>query len=288
MINLVALAMLVPSATLLTPDSKVELLTTGYAFTEGPIWTKSNTLIFSDIPGNKMYEWKNGKATVYRDPSNNANGNQIDPLGRLITCHHGSRNVTRTEADGKVTVLADSIDGKRLNSPNDLVAAKDGTIFFTDPPWGIPASAQELDYFGIFKIDVKGATSVVYKSKTRVNGIALSPNGKTLYVSDDTLKLQKFAVLKDGKLGEPKFFGDMKLDRPGWADGMRVDVLGNIWVTAPGGIQVWSPAGERLTEIALPEMGTNLAWGDRDAKTLYITAGKSVYRLRTNVKGLRH
>jgi gluconolactonase len=289
MLATLALCLTLPQA-VVNPAEKVTLASQGYQFTEGAIWTRQGKLLFSDIPANTIYELSGDKGVVYRKPSNNANGNQIDREGRLVTCEHGTRRVTRTDLrDGTFTVLADRFNGMRFNSPNDLVVGKDGSIYFTDPPHGISRDKSELGYNGVYRIRPTGTVQLLTKDVTQPNGIALSPDEKTLYVADDSKALIRSFEFGPGReLTHGKVFYAWTNKAAGWADGMRVDTLGNIWATGPGGVSVISPAGQLITTIAIPKIPTNVAWGDRDAKTLYITAQDSVYRLRTNVVGLRN
>lgn len=271
---------------LLSPDSNIEKIATGFKFTEGPIWNNvENCLYFSDIPDNKIYKWLDNKLSIYRSPSNHSNGLTLDRQGNLITCEHSSRRVTRTESDGKITILADSYNGKRLNSPNDVVVKSDGSIYFTDPPYGIKPHEQELDYCGVYRIDPNGKLILLTKMLEGPNGLAFSLDESQLYV-DDSLKrnLNVFKVNEDGTLSEGKLICDMNTAESGNPDGMKLDVRGNLYVTGPGGVWVFTPDIEHIGTIVLPEIPANCAWGD-DGKTLYVTARTSVYRLRCLVGG---
>lgn len=269
---------------ILEKDAKVEQVCTGYRFTEGPAWTRDGKLIFSDIPGNQLHVW-DGQAKVYRDTAGNPNGNTIGPDGLLYTAHHGSRNLTRTGKDGTVTVHVDKFGGKKLNSPNDLVFRKNGDLYFTDPPYGLGRQAPELDFRGVFLMRKGGEVVALSKDFTTPNGIAFSPDEKVCYVADTQKRhVRAFDIAKDGTFENGRMF---IADVGGGPDGMRVDVKGNLYVTATGGVHVFDPKGIRLGMIPVPENPTNCAWGDKDAKTLYITAQKSVYKVRIKEKGVR-
>lgn len=273
-------------ARIVPPGATLERVLQGYRFLEGPAWSPRGSLIFSDINANVLYELSGGKASVYEKPSYNANGNTYDRSGALFTCHQGSRSVTRRDADGTETTLASSFEGKRLNSPNDIVVRSDGTVYFTDPPYGIQPHQQELAFNGVFRIDAKGALTAEAKDFIRPNGLALSPSEKRLYV-DDTQRgsIYVFDVAKDGSLSGERLFAHLQGTKPGVPDGMRIDARGNVYCTGPGGIHVLDSHGRVLGVIAVPEVATNVQFGDRDLKTLYITAQGSLYRIRTLVGG---
>lgn len=273
------------------PESKLEKVLGGFQFVEGPIWTRDGKLIFSDIPANRLYVWSGGdKAEVFREPSFNANGNTLDGSGLLVTAEHGARAVSRTAKDGTRTAIAERFEGKRLNSPNDLVVHPNGDIYFTDPPYGVAPDARELDFSGVFRLRKDGTLDLLDSGGMRTpNGIAFSPDHSVLYVADSESKsLYSYPVLADGKLGPRKLLCDMDIEgKSGLSDGMRVDVDGRIYCTGPGGVQIIEPSGKRLGVVETPENATNCAWGDADGRTLYITAGTSVYRIRLAVAGLR-
>ncbi|MFQ3586312.1 MAG: SMP-30/gluconolactonase/LRE family protein [Fimbriimonadaceae bacterium] len=276
-------------AEILAPDAKLETLATGYRFTEGPIWTRRGTLIFSDIPMNRLYEWtpSQGEPKVFREPSNNANGNTLDAEGRLVTCEHGSRRVTRTEADGRIAVLAERFEGKRLNSPNDVAVHPNGTIFFTDPPYGIRPEQAELDFNGVFRLAKDGSLTVIDRERVRPNGIVLSPDRKLLYVADtEGEKVVVYPVDADANVGPGREFASTKVDSGRSSpDGMRVDIKGNLYVATSVGVQVFSPRGVRIGVIRTPRSATNCAFGE-DGKTLFVTSQESVYRIRLAVAGV--
>jgi gluconolactonase len=269
-------------------DAKLEKLASGFQFIEGPVWMPSGTLVFSDIPGDTLYEWSgSGEPTVFRKPSHNANGNTLDRQGRLLTCEHGSRKLTRTEKNGEITVLADQYEGKRLNSPNDVVVRSNGDIYFTDPPYGIKKEQEELGFNGVYRLAPNGTLTVLVKDFIRPNGLAFSPDEKRLYVDDTFGKhIRVFDVETDGTLANGRLFAEIKGEKPGVPDGMRVDTRGNVYCTGSGGVQVFAPSGTYLGLIDVPEIAANCAWGDADSRTLYITASTGLYRIRLNIAGV--
>jgi sugar lactone lactonase YvrE len=264
-------------------DIELEKIAGGFQFTEGPVWVRSrDELIFSDIPANRLYRWKDGTADVWRDPSGNANGNTLDPQGRLLTCEHGNRRVSRTEPDGSVTTLADRFETRRLNSPNDVACRSDGAIYFTDPPYGVKPELRELDFQGVYRIwpDDK-SLALLLTDFNKPNGLVFSPDENILYIADtEASHVRAFDLAADGALANGRVF--CPVDRP---DGMRVDRDGNLYVAAQTAVEVFSPAGEKLAAIPVPERPANLAFGDADGKSLYITARTSLYRLRLGVAG---
>lgn len=294
---------------ILPAESKVEKVAGGFGFTEGPVWVKDGGyLLFSDIPANTIYNWKpGGKAEVFRKPSGydgtdipeggfwGSNGLTLDGKGRLIICEHGNRRVTRIEKDGAVTVLAEKYEGKRLNSPNDAVYRSSGDLYFTDPPYGPIQGDQdpkkELPFNGVYRLTPSGKLELLTKDLERPNGIALSPDEKTLYVANSLRKRMvwmSFPVNRDGTVGKGKvFFGATTFPAKGVPDGMKVDRKGNLYCTGPGGVLIFSPEGRHLGTIPVPETPANLGWGDADGKTLYITAETGLYRIRLAVAGLR-
>lgn len=287
-------------------NPKVFKLAEGFKFTEGPIWTASG-LLFSDPNANTIYKYsKDGKLTVFLSPSGysspdiaeygqpGSNGLTLDPSGSLVINQHGNHRVVRLEKDGTETVLADKFEGKRLNSPNDLVYRSDGTLFFTDPPFGLPKffddKRKELPFSGVYSLH-KGRLQLVSKDLTGPNGIAFSPDEKFLYVSnwDEKKKVvNRYDVQPDGTLTNGKLFFDFT-QFPGEdaLDGMKVDTAGNIYVSAPGGLQILSPDGKHLGTIRTPQHVHNMAWGDDDGKTLYLCARTGLYKIRLNVAGIR-
>jgi len=270
---------------IVAPGAQVEKVLTGYKFTEGPAWTRKNTLVFSDIDGDKLIEWDGTNATTFRDPSGKANGNTIGPDGLLYNAGHVSGNVTRTNADGSVTVLTDKFEGKRYNSPNDLVVRKNGDIYFTDPFYGLWGRKAELDYAGVYRLS-NGEVTLQSKEFKTPNGIVLSPDEKTCYVADtESQRIWAYDIAKDGNLTNGRAFCE---HMPGNPDGIRVDVKGNLYAAASKNIAVYDPKGNLLGLIPIPETTTNCGWGGKDGKTLYVTAQKSVYAIQCRIKGLRH
>jgi sugar lactone lactonase YvrE len=272
----------------IVPDTRVEKILGGFQFTEGPLWVKGK-LLFSDIPASTIYIWTPGttRAEVYRRPSGRSNGLTLDRKGRLIACEH-DRRLTRTEQDGTVKVLADSYGGKRLNSPNDVVVASDGAIYFTDPPYGLndKQEGKELPYQGVYRLGTRGKLTLLDDTFERPNGLAFSPDESRLYIDDTARRhIRVFDMRKDGSIRNGRVFAELKGAKPGNPDGMKIDVHGNVYCTGSGGVWVINPNGELIGVIETPEVPTNVAWGDTDYKTLYITAQTSVYRVRTTTGG---
>lgn len=289
--------------------TKVEKIADGFSFTEGPVWHPDGYLLFSDPNTNTIYRYnpKTHNVTVFMSHSGytgadigeygqpGSNGLAIDKEGRLIIDQHGNRRVVRIEKKGPVTVLADQFDGKRFNSPNDVVVKSDGAIYFTDPPYGLPAffndSRKELDYSGVFMIR-NGKVQVVSKDLGGPNGIAFSPDEKYLYVSNwdirdihHTKTLWRYEVQPDGTLKNGKIFYDFSFTEDEEAlDGIKVDREGNLFVSAPGGIWILDQEAKLLGKIVTPERPANMAWGD-DGKTLYMTAHSGLYKMRVSTGG---
>lgn len=276
---------------LVREDAPVERIAAGFRFTEGPIW-RGDHLLFSDIPASRIVRWREApegpEVVTFRAPSGNSNGLTLDHSGRLIACEHSTRRVTRTEADDSLTVIAERYQGRRLNSPNDVVVADDGSIYFTDPPYGLPnqSEGRELPFNGVFRVTEAGLTLLVDDFE-RPNGLAFSPDRKTLYV-DDTARhhIRAFRVDSSGGLSGGEVFAELRSSEPGGPDGMKVDVEGNVYSTGSGGIWVFAPTGRKLGRIVLPELPANVAWGGPDWRTLFATARTGVYRLRVEVAGL--
>ena len=289
------------------PNPKIYKLAEGFQFTEGPIWKENGDLLFSDPNANKIYKYAADRTlSVFRSNSGysgkdiarysqpGSNGLTLDTQGRLIINEHGNRRVTRIEKDGKLTVLADRFEGKRLNSPNDLVYRSDGALFFTDPPFGLPAQhgdpRKELSYSGVFAL-YKGRLKLLSTDLKGPNGIAFSPDEKHLYVGNwDPVRkiIMRYQVNADASLADEKIFFDMT-HAPGEdaIDGIKVDREGNLYVSGPGGLWVLSPAGIHLGTIKAPKHPHNMAWGGKDGKTLYLTAQSAVYRMPLNIAGAR-
>ncbi|HBB32695.1 MAG TPA: gluconolactonase [Cyanobacteria bacterium UBA8803] len=269
---------------------KLDRVATGFQFTEGPIWCAAEKcLLFSDIPANKIYKLnRDRQVTIFREPSGNANGLTQDRQGRLIACEHGTRRVTRTEKDGSITVLAEKFQGKKLNSPNDVVVKNDSAIYFTDPPYGIQPEQQEQPIQGVYRLSPDGSQlTVVADDFDKPNGLAFSPDEQRLYIDDSERRhIRVFDVQPDGTLTNSRIFHDMKSNQPGLPDGMKIDREGHLYCTGAGGVWVFDPDGHHLGTILTPEVPTNCAWGDDDRQTLYITAGTSVYQIRVNIPGI--
>lgn len=313
-----------PSADQLIPASaKLERVATGFdKWTEGPVWTHAGSLLFAIIPANTIEQWSPHKgATVFMKPSGytgsaayggpepGSNGMTLDKDGRVTVAGHARRNVWRLESldpKGTITVLADSYQGKKLSSPNDLVYRSDGSLYFTDPPYGLPTQQdndplKELQFNGVYRIPDalrhKAGTApdrdklqLIIKDLPRPNGIAFSPDEKTLYIADSGKKVwMSYPVHPDGSVGDGKLLLDASGDKSGGGpDGIRVDKKGNIYGAGPGGVWIISPEGKHLATFKLPEIVSNVAWGDADGKTLYITASTSLYRIKLSVAGVRN
>jgi YD repeat-containing protein len=279
---------------LLPEGAKLEKLWDKGTFTEGPAYGPGNCIYFSDIGDSIMkYDPKTGKTTEYRNPSGKSNGLDFDARGRLVACEGaagGNRRVTRTEKDGKVTVLADKWMDKRFNSPNDLTIDKKGRIYFTDPRYG-GDEKREIDTESVYRIDTDGKVTQLITDVKKPNGIILSPDMKTLYLAESDYtgvrQLLMYPLKEDGSVGKKKILHDFGKDRG--IDGMCVDEKGRIWAAAgrdkSAGIYVFSPEGKKLHTIPLPEFPTNCVFGGKERSTLYITAGKSLYRIETKAKG---
>ena len=272
-----------------------ELLASGFQFTEGPVWHPDGYLLFSDIPADRIYRWRpEGLVDVWREPSGNSNGLTLDRENRLVACEHGNRRVSRGEADGSIASLADRYEGKLLNSPNDLVVKSDGSVYFTDPPYGILPSesssvskVQEQPCNGLYRVLTDGAVELLVDDFDRPNGLAFSPGESTLYVDDSPRRhVRAFDVRADGSLTNSRIIADMDHPQPGSPDGMKIDVDGNLYVAGATGIWIFEPDGTLLGVIVTPERPANCAWGDDDRKSLYITARTSLFRIRTKIPGL--
>jgi gluconolactonase len=313
-----------PSLDQLVPaNAKLERVATGFdKWTEGPVWTRDGSLLFAVIPANSIMKWSPGKsaavfmnpsgytgATPYGGPEPGSNGMTLDPDGRVSVAGHARRNVWRLESldpHGQITVLADSYQGKKLNSPNDLVYNSDGSLYFTDPPYGLRTQQdsdpqKELQVNGVYRIPEarqhkpgappdRDKLQLIIKDLPRPNGIAFSPDEKTLYIADSGKKMwMRYPVKADGTVGEGVVLLDASGEKePGGPDGIRVDKNGNIYGSGPGGVWIISPAGKHLGTIKIPEVVSNVAWGDEDGKTLYITASTSLYRIKLAVAGVRN
>lgn len=280
-------------------NAPVKQIATGFDWVEGPVWFgDANCLLFSDIPSNRIMRWSpDDGISTYRAPSNYANGHTRDRQGRLISCEHGTRRVTRTEHNGSITVLADSFDGKPLNSPNDVVVKSDDSIWFTDPHYGIMSdyegyrSPQELPC-QVYRIDPDGGQmTAVVTDMDCPNGLAFSPDETTLYVADTghmhdpnaNQRIRSYTVTGDGTTNGADFH---KID-PGCSDGFRLDTDGNLWSSAGDGVHCIAPDGRLLGKILVPELVSNVCFGGRAKHQLYITATTSVYRITLNRSGIQ-
>lgn len=277
-------------AGLIIPGS-LELVATGYVFTEGPAWDGTR-IIFSDIPGDAVHVLTPGKsaARVLYAPSMNANGHTFDRQGRLINAEHGSGALTRWTPEGGRQVIVSAFEGKRLNSPNDVVVRQsDGLMLFTDPPYGLGQRASEVGFSGVFAFDeTTGKMGLIDDALSRPNGLALSPDERVLYVGDTaTQTLWAYDLAADGTASGKRLVVDVTDDStPGRVDGVRVDSAGRVWFTCPGGVCVVDPAsGAVIARLATPKPATNLAWGGEDRSELYITAMSDLYRARTRARG---
>ena len=280
---------------LIAPGEKVQKLAGDMKFTEGPAWIPAKkALVFSDIPNSKLMQWKEGEGLSVFRPSEQSNGNTLDLEGRLVSCQHAARNLVRTEADGSITVLVDGYDGKRFNSPNDVVVKSDGTLWFTDPPWGLSGPA-ELPGHWVFRFDpATGKIEPVVKDLAMPNGINFSPDESRLYVADTgghprhpdpafhklPGTISCYEVGKDGKLGKRLF----QIEQG--SDGMTVDVKGNLYTTH-GKVHVYNADGKKLETIDVPEGPANVTFGGDDYKTLFITAKTSLYSVRMKNAGAK-
>jgi gluconolactonase len=296
---------------LIDRNAEVETIARGFIWTEGVAWNKEGKfLVFSDIPNNVVHKWQDGKVSVFVKPSGytgsaprggkpgdepGSNGLLFDAEGRLTLCEHGDRRVSLIDKAGKKTILADNYMGKKLNSPNDLVYHSNGDLYFTDPPYGRPKwekdESIELDFFGVYLRKKDGKLILLTKEMSRPNGIALSPDEKTLYVANSDPKApvwKSFPVKADGTIGAGKVFVDgtkwWNEKRKGLPDGMKIDTHGNIWATGPGGVWVFAPDGTVLGNIDTSVNTANVCFGD-DGSTLYIAADHDICRVKTKTKG---
>ena len=272
-------------------SSEAERLATGFVFTEGPLWHPDGFYYFVDVRKSMFYRLTpGGKPEVLRENTGEGNGTTFDLEGRLIMCEGGNRRITRTGADGKIEVLCDRFEGKRLNRPNDVVCRSDGSIYFTDPGLRVPLAERELPYAAIYRIDQTGAVSMLADFEYP-NGLAFSPDERTLYVANTRWAqyIHALEIGADGAMVRRRIFADMSSDETdGVPDGMKVDVQGRVYCTGPGGTWVFAPDGTRLGIIRTPEVPANLAFGGPDLRTLFFTARTSVYSLRVKVPGQPH
>jgi len=285
------------TVSLVAEDAEVKKLATDMGFTEGPVWLpKENKVVFSDIPNSKLMQWSEANGLSLFRKSEGANGNILDLQGRLISCQHGARNIVRLETDGTTKVLADTFEGKKLNSPNDIAIRSDGTLWFTDPPWGLFGKGIQPEQPGhwVYKLDpTTGKVEVLIKDLAMPNGINFSPDETRLYVADtgghpkhqdkkfrdspDSIRC--YAINAEGELGDKLF----QIDEG--SDGMAIDEDGNLYTTHNRRVNIFSPDGEELQRIEIPENPANVCFGGSDGKTLFITARKSLYSLQMNIAG---
>ena len=279
---------------LVAEEAAFEQLGTGYLFTEGPVWHPvEQHLTFSDMPGDIMRRWsaKTGVKT-FRQPCNKSNGLAFDRQGRMLICEHASSRLTRLEMDGSLTTLASHLQGKELNSPNDLVCTADGTIYFSDPTYGraeyygLPRPT-DLAFRGLYRIDpADGTLALLADDFGQPNGICLSPANRRLFVNDtERQHIRAFELASDGGVTGGKVWAETKGEGPGAPDGMKLDTAGNVWCCGPGGIHVFAPDATCLGVLRVPEYTANFCWGDDDMRSLFITASTSLYRVRTKVAG---
>jgi gluconolactonase len=294
---------------LVPKQAKVEKIADGFAWVEGPIWNRQeHYLLFSDIPNNSIFKWQEGNSTsLFLKPSGytgstpfagrepGSNGLTFDAAGRLVMCEHGDRRISRLEPDGKKTTLADRYQGKRLNSPNDLTFAPNGDLYFTDPPFGLPQAfddpARELDFCGVYRLSADGILTLMTKDLKAPNGVAFSPSGKTVYISNadpHNAIWMTYEVQEDGTFANGRVFFDATTwtkTKKGVPDGMKIDKDGNLFAAGPGGIHVFAPDGSHLGSFETGVPTANCAWGN-NGSTLYIAANTAIYRVHLDTKGL--
>ena len=282
---------------LLNPDADPEQIATGFTFTEGPVWRASERcLYFSDIPNNRMHRWSESEGLqVHREPTNNGNGNTLDHQGRLLTCEHSGRRIAIEARDGSVSTLVDSVHGRRLNSPNDVIVAANGDIYFTDPPYGLQKDdddnelEREIDCNGVYRMTPGKEPELLVDDFERPNGLVLGDGDRELLVADTARHhVRRFAISASGATG-----GDVHVevslgDSVGRPDGMKLDTAGNLYIAAntDEGVWIFAPDGRHLGCMAVGEAPANLAWGGDDWRTLYVTARTSVYRVAMTTDGV--
>lgn len=276
--------------------SGIEQLVTGFRFLEGPVWYPGqNALLFSDIIGNTMYRWSEREGvSVYRKPSNMANGNTLDADGWLLSCEHATSRVSRTDTDGNYEVLATHFEGRELNSPNDIIVSRNGNIFFTDPasgrgvPYGVERE-QELDFQGVYKLNPKNhELTLLADDFVLPNGLCFSQDEARLFVNDTRRQhIRVFDVNADQTIYNSRVWASTDGDLPGVADGMKLDSAGNLYSSGSGGIHVFAPDATPLGVIRTPEVAANFTWGGEDLTELFMTATQSLYRLRVKIPGYR-
>ncbi len=259
-------------------DIEISKVAAGFTFTEGPAWSPQGFLYFSDIPTNRILKLTPGRPVeVFRKDSNGANGNAVDAQGRLYTCESHARRVTRTDRNGKIETIAERFEGKRLNSPNDIAIRKDGNVYFTDPAFGSANDARELNFYGVYRVTPKGALEAIARPKGRPNGIALSPNGRILYVGNsDERNIRSYDLARGGEASNERV---LVTGIAGVPDGLRTDPRGNLYLAAEK-LFVYSPDGRQIEAIAISETPSNCSFGDADGESLYVTARTSLFRIR--------
>ncbi|MBZ5681440.1 MAG: SMP-30/gluconolactonase/LRE family protein [Acidobacteriia bacterium] len=270
-------------------NAKLETVASGFGFTEGPMWDAAGFLYVSDEEINKIFkvfpDGRKEEVIALGDPD----GNTFDRQHRLIDCASVLRAIIEVTPEGKYKILADHYEGKKFNSPNDVIVGPDGALYFTDPTLDLVAGEkQEIPFQGVYRLDGKGSVRLLTKDLSQPNGLAFSPDGEHFYVDDSEQRnIRAYDVAGDGSLVNGRIFGEEPGGKDdGVPDGIKVDTNGNLYVTGPKGIWVWDSSGHHLGTIALPEQPANLTWGDKDYRTLYITATKSVYRLRMKARGV--
>ena len=288
---------------LIPADARIEKLADGFNFIEGPVWIRDESrLLFSDVRGNTIYQWTEADGSrPFIDPvfegdqtgrrSISSNGLTLDPSGNLIICEHGNRRISRLETDGTRSVVVEAYEGGQLNSPNDAVYSSDGSLYFTDPPYGLEgleeSPMRELDFNGVYRLSPDGELELLVRDQTRPNGIGLSPDETTLYVanSDAANKVwMAYDIDENGASNARVFYDINDQTEPGAADGLKLDVQGNLFATGPGGVWVIAPDGTHLGTIKTGEITANVAWGN-DGRTLYLTSSSSLYRIRLSTEG---
>ena len=281
-------------------DQDVEVLSTGYVIAEGPLWwSDDGYLLFSEVRGSRRWRWSEGEGvTLVQEPTNNANGLTRDPLGRLVMCEGGARRVVRVEHDGSTTVVASSYQGRRLNRPNDVVVKSDGSIYFTDP--GGPSPDTDLDFAGVYRVSADlSAINLLVRDYVLPNGLAFSPDERVLYVNDSqgvfvnedmfrsVGRIDAYDVRANGMLANRRVLCELRGERSGIPDGMKVDVEGNVYCTGPGGVWVIDPTGRHMgTILTEVDHTTNMAWGGEDWRTLFITTAETMGRIQTKIPGM--
>ena len=273
----------------LVAPGEPQRLATGFEFTEGPVWHPDGYLLFSDIPPEIIYRLApGGNPESYIHPSRGSNGLTFDAQGRLVACEHNGRQISRAGAGGQMETVVDRYQGKRLNSPNDVVVHSSGSIYFTDPPYGILPDLGEIGFFGVYRVGADGNITAVAEDFERPNGLAFSPDESILYIDDtDHRHVRAFDVRPDGSLANGRVFVDMDVPAQGNPDGMKVDTEGNAYVTGGGGLWVVEPNGNHVGTVAFPESLTNVAFGGPDNRTIFVTAGHSVYSVQGKVPGVK-